>query len=133
MCYHRIYRGLIPGCLEACGAGALTFGKRNQLLKIARERIGGEPGRYIDHIYGEHEVGGTDWLYISGVSFEALGFATGVGTTAYPELTRDFLSMVPLVITVWPALFGGIYTWTRQRMRGVAAEAISPESQEAQR
>ena len=33
-----------------------------------------DPGRYVNHIYGETEVGGTCWLYISGVSFERIGF-----------------------------------------------------------
>jgi hypothetical protein len=53
---------------------AITFGRRTTLLNIARERIDKNPGRYLDHIYGEHEVGGTSWMYLSAQPFEKLGF-----------------------------------------------------------
>jgi formate dehydrogenase iron-sulfur subunit len=115
MCYHRIVNGMTPACAEACGVQAITFGKRSKLIKLARERIRTGTDRYIDHIYGEHEVGGTDWLYISGVPFEELDFPMDLGTTPLPEYTRDFLSVVPFVLTVWPALFGGIYSISKRR------------------
>lgn len=117
MCYHRISqgKGLIPACAEACSVRAITFGKRSEIIKLARDRIMSEPARYINHIYGENEAGGTDWLYISGVPFEELDFPTDLETTPYPGLTREFLSAVPLVITVWPAIFGGLYILTKRR------------------
>lgn len=31
-------------------------------------------GKYVAHIYGEHEVGGTQVLHMAGVSFDNLGF-----------------------------------------------------------
>ena len=43
---------------------------------MAKERIRKNPARYIDRIYGETEVGGTSWMYLSGVPFEDLGFIT---------------------------------------------------------
>jgi len=64
--------GLLPGCVEACPTEALSFGRRENMLKLARERINKYPGRYIDHIYGEREMGGTNWLYLSGVPFRTL-------------------------------------------------------------
>ena len=70
----RLAEGKVPGCIDVCPVEALTFGPRNQLLETARKRIQDDPGRYIRHIYGEKEVGGTGWLYLSGVSFERLGF-----------------------------------------------------------
>ncbi len=73
------------------------------------------PDQYIDHIYGEHEVGGTSWLYISGVPFEQLGFRTDLGTLPYFMFTKGFLWSVPLVLVLWPALFGGIYLFTKSR------------------
>ena len=33
----------------------------------------------------------------------------------YPELTRGFLSMVPAVLVIWPALLGGFYMFTQHR------------------
>jgi Fe-S-cluster-containing dehydrogenase component len=63
----------IPACAATCPAGALSFGKRSDLLREARARLQADPKRYVPHIYGEHEVGGTNLLYLAGVSFEVLG------------------------------------------------------------
>lgn len=115
MCLPRIREGRITACAEACPAGALTFGKREQLLKVARKRIADNPGRYIDHIYGEKEIGGTNWLYISGVPFEQVGLPTNIPNRPLVEETKGFLSAVPVVLTAWPALFGTIYAALRHR------------------
>ena len=115
MCYDRVKKGGIPACADACPVGAIIFGKRNELLSIAREKIAKQPDRYINHIYGEHEVGGTSWMYISNVPFEQLGFPTNLPTTPLVEQTKGFLASVPLVLTVWPALFGMCYAALRHR------------------
>ncbi len=130
MCYERVAKeGRVPGCVEVCPVQALTFGKRSDLIRLARERILNHPDRYIDQIYGEHEVGGTSWLYIAGVPFDKLGFSTDLGVTPYPELTRGFLSSVPLVLTLWPVLFTGIYMFSKRREE-VAEMEDSPSEQE---
>jgi len=67
--------GKIPACAEVCPPMALTFGKRSELLRLAHDKIEAEPDRYIDRIYGEHEVGGTAWLYLASKDFGELGFA----------------------------------------------------------
>ncbi len=133
LCYHRISRGIIPACAEACPVEAITFGKRSELIRLARDRIRNEPDRYIDHIYGEHEVGGTDWLYISGVPFEELDLPVNLGTTPYPEFTREFLSAVPLVLVAWPALFGGFYAWTKRREQIARAEVANQDKEDTPR
>jgi len=70
-CYDRISKeGGIPGCATICPTEALTFGKRETVLKLAHNRLKENPGKYINHVYGEKEVGGTSWLYISSVPFE---------------------------------------------------------------
>ncbi len=115
MCYGRVKNGGIPACADACPAGAITFGKRTDLLKLAREKIQKNPDRYIDHIYGELEAGGTSWMYISGVPFGDLGFPTNIPKKPLLEETKGFLSSVPLVFTVWPALFGMCYAALRHR------------------
>ncbi len=123
MCYStRIAKGEVPACATECPVEAITFGKRSDLIKLARDRISRRPDKYIDHIYGEHEVGGTGWLYISGVPFEQLGFPMDLGTTPIPQLTRDFLSMVPLVLVAWPSLLGGFYLMSNQREETATAE-----------
>ncbi len=116
MCYDtRVKHGKVTACAEACPAGAITFGKRDELIKIARVRIEKNPDKYVDHIYGEHEAGGTNWMYISGVPFDKLGYPSSVPMKPPIELTKGFLSSVPLVFTIWPALFGMLYSAVRHR------------------
>jgi formate dehydrogenase iron-sulfur subunit len=81
MCQPRIEEGKLPGCVEDCPKGALVFGRREDLLNIARERIRKHPNVYINHIYGEREMGGTSWMYISGVPFEKIGMREDLGIT----------------------------------------------------
>jgi Fe-S-cluster-containing dehydrogenase component len=115
MCAHRVKAGLPTACSEACPTGALTFGKRGDLITLARDRIRKEPDRYVKHIFGETEAGGTSWLYISGVPFEHYGFPTNIQKAPMLENTQGFLSSVPLVFTIWPALFGMLYLATQHR------------------
>jgi len=122
MCHPRLLEGKLPGCVEACPQEALTFGKRNDLITIARERIRKFPDRYIDHIYGEQEVGGTNWLYITDTPFEELGLRTDLGVKPAPELTSGALSLVPVIVGVWPALLGGIYLMSQQKEKNAARE-----------
>lgn len=120
-CFGRIEQGKIPACAEACPAGTLTFGKRKDLLEIARTRIYQNPERYVHHIYGENEVGGTGWLYISKVPFEKLDFRMNLGTRPYPDFTWGFLSAVPFVLVLWPPLLMGLYAFSRNREKSGSA------------
>lgn len=104
MCWDRVAEGKKPACVENCPAGALTFGRRTDLLELAKQRIYAEPDKYLHQIYGENEAGGTGWLYLASVPFEQLGFRTDLGTTPYPTYTREFLYAVPVVLTVVPPL-----------------------------
>jgi Fe-S-cluster-containing dehydrogenase component len=63
-----------PACATVCPTEAITFGKRSTLLELAHKRLEQNPARYVQHIYGEKEVGGTAWMYISSVPFSKLGF-----------------------------------------------------------
>jgi Fe-S-cluster-containing dehydrogenase component len=113
MCFDRIGAGDIPACADACPQEAILFGTRAELLEIARRRIAAHPTRYIRHIYGEHEVGGTNVLYLAGVPFEQLGFRTDLGTTPYPEYTKTFLYSVPLALLLAPAFMLGLRQATK--------------------
>ena len=59
--------GGMPACVSACPTGATIFGPRKLLIEEARRRIAAEPGKYVNHIYGEQEFGGTSVIYISDV------------------------------------------------------------------
>ncbi len=109
-CYDsRVKHGMPPACVEICPSQALIFGKRDELLKIARQRMTKDPAKYVDHIYGEHEVGGTSWLYLSGVPFEEVGFDTSLQQEPIISNVKDFLGTVPMVLAIWPALFTGFH------------------------
>jgi hypothetical protein len=84
-------------------------------MEVARHRIYNHPDKYVRKIYGEHEVGGTGWLYLSAVPFEQIGFRTDLGTTPYPQYTKEFLFSVPLVLFGVPALLLGLNALTDRK------------------
>lgn len=90
-CYERIDTGKMPACATICPAQAIIFGKRGALLRIGRKRIDKNPGHYVNHIYGESEVGGTSWLYLSPVDFT---FFPELDKQPPPRLTEMILSGV---------------------------------------
>ncbi|MCK5405253.1 MAG: hypothetical protein KAI75_08465, partial [Desulfobulbaceae bacterium] len=110
----RQLEGQQPACVEACPQEAILFGKRGDLLDVAKKRIYDHPSEYVNHIYGEHEVGGTNVLYLSSVPQEQIGFRTDLGTTPYPEYTKTFLYSVPLVLFLAPAFMVGLRRATRK-------------------
>lgn len=129
-CFDRIREeGGVPGCVEMCPVEALTFGKRSELLDLAHERIRNNPDKYVNHVYGEHEVGGTSWLYISPVPFEEVGFRTDLGTTPIPQYSRGFLSMVSVVLVTWPALCMGFYSFSKRREELANTESQNKEEE----
>jgi Fe-S-cluster-containing dehydrogenase component len=76
-CQHRLAVGEDPGCTTACPTGAVIFGPRSVLLAQAKGRIEAEPTKYFERrVYGEHEAGGTQVLYLSHVPFTAIGLPT---------------------------------------------------------
>lgn len=116
-CFDRTVNNNLPACIDICPVEALTYGPRNELIKIARERIKRNPERYIDHIYGEHEVGGTSWLYLGGVEFDKLDFpklqnnpAPGVSESIQHGIFAYFVPPVSLY-----ALLGGLMWITKKR------------------
>ena len=125
MCYPRIKESKNPGCADACPTGAVTFGRRADLIKIARERFRKTPERYIDHIFGEHEFGGTSWLVLAGVPFKKLDLHENAPHTSLPEIGTSFLSVVPLVVTIYPGLLAGFYAFSKRK------ERLSKQQQQA--
>lgn len=114
MCWERVRAGGVPACVEACPQEALIFGTRRDVLEEARARIYQHPDRYVHHIYGEREVGGTCWLYLSAVPFEQIGFRTDLGTVPLPERTTGFLYAVAGVLILWPAFLLGVSQATKR-------------------
>jgi formate dehydrogenase iron-sulfur subunit len=67
-CYERLEQGELPACIEACPENVQTIGPRDEILAQAHARAKEING----YIYGEHENGGTNTIYVSPVPFEDL-------------------------------------------------------------
>lgn len=98
LCRHLQAEGRIPACAESCPTGATLYGPVALLKQEAQRRLAMAPGTihapergqagsgefgrprpaaaYIQHIYGDRELGGTQVLHIAGVPFEKLGMPT---------------------------------------------------------
>jgi Fe-S-cluster-containing dehydrogenase component len=118
LCYDRYNKGALPGCVEVCPTQALMFGSRRQILEEGKRRIAANPDKYVEHIYGEYEVGGTSHLYLSSVPFEQIGFRKDLGTRPYPEYSTGFLYAVPFIFVLWPIAMLGINRATKGNGKG---------------
>jgi formate dehydrogenase iron-sulfur subunit len=116
MCFEkRLAEGREPACTAACPTGASIFGDRDDLIDEAHRRIRENPGRYVDHVYGQHEAGGTSVLYLSGVPFEELAFKDVLHGSPYPRLTWSIMSKLPHVVGVGAVALCGIWWITSRR------------------
>jgi len=115
LCHHLVLQGGAPACVTVCPTGALAFGKREALLQEANERIAAAPNKYVDHVYGEKEVGGTGVLYISGAPFEELGFNTEVMQKSVPTYTWKYMKKAPVLAVSLPVLFAALYVYTKRQ------------------
>ncbi len=129
MCWQRLERGESPACVDVCPTEALIFGKKRKLMEIARTRLYRNPTRYVPHIYGEQEVGGTGWLYMAAVPFEQIGFRTDLGTTPLPQYTSGFLYSVPAVFLLVPSFLIGLSLLT-ERPNGENAKEEKEEKKD---
>jgi Fe-S-cluster-containing dehydrogenase component len=93
LCKHRFAQGKYAACAESCPTGATIFGPVSDLKKEIARRKALPPGtetkfprgkigsddfhvrkvaKYVDRVYGEKEIGGTQVLHLSAVPFEKL-------------------------------------------------------------
>ena len=111
----------VPACVKACPADCLRFGEREELLHEARGRISKRPDKYVDHIYGEKEAGGTSVLVLAAVPFEKIGFPD-VSDQPYPAVSKAALHAVPPAVLAVAGILGGIYAFLKRRKSALAAE-----------
>lgn len=122
MCHERLAEGEKPACVDACPNGAVRFGTREFLLAQARAQIASNPGRYVDHIYGEHEVGGTSVLYLSPVPFTALGFPA-LGEQEIPHYAESVMKKTPVVALTVASLAVAVQAITRRMHHHAGGQA----------
>ncbi len=123
LCNERVVAGKQTACAEACPTGATLFGERSELLAEARKRLRENPSNYVDHIYGEREVGGTSVMMLSSVPFEQFDLKP-FAPQPLPELTGRVLARIPEIVSVGVTALGGVYWITNRREAVANAERI---------
>jgi Fe-S-cluster-containing dehydrogenase component len=116
-CIDRTNEGKIPACVNICPVEALTYGTREELITEARRRIKNNPDKYYNHIFGEHEVGGTSWLYLADKNLADSVFPK-LGDNPAPGVSESiqhglFAYFVPPIAVY--ALLGGIMWLTKDK------------------
>lgn len=117
MCYELLQEGKVPRCVDVCPEDATIFGEREELIEEAHRRIKASPDRYLNHIFGEREAGGTCVLYISDISLDFLGFRERVGVDPLTVYTWDWLAKVPTIGLGTGVAMTGIFWTIRRRMK----------------
>ncbi len=106
LCPQRIDAGQEPACVATCPTDALVYGERAELLKEAQARIKSHPDRYVDHVYGELENGGTSYLILSHVPFKELGLPD-VGERPVNEVSEQMMGLtIPVALGMGALLTG---------------------------
>jgi len=129
LCYPRLKRGEEPACVSACEQGVLSFGQRDDLLRIAHDRLRANPDRYTGKVAGETEIGGTSVLLISDIPLDFLAFKSELGDRPLPERTYAALSKVPPLAAGVGGLMTGLWWIIGRRMKlAEAAELARAEA-----
>ncbi len=124
LCHEKIGSGELeqPACTAACPEQATIYGTRDDLLDEAHSRIRNNPDRYIDRVWGKHEVGGTNVLYVSDIDLSFLGWKPELGNDSLPSKTWPALRAVPGVFLGMGAVMASACWFIGRRMK-VAADA----------
>jgi len=123
MCLHLIKQGGGPACCKVCPREAVVFGPYEELLADANQRLADHPDRYVPKIYGEHDGGGSQVLYLSHVDFDKLGLPK-LGEDAPAEQARSVQHMVYKGFIAPAALYAilGAVLWRNRRQSAADEE-----------
>jgi Fe-S-cluster-containing dehydrogenase component len=121
LCNHRLAQGKQPACSEVCPRQAVIFGKREDLLREAHRRLAQQPNVYVQKVYGEHDGGGTQCLYIAHVPFDKIGLPA-LGEESTPTLQRTIQHSIYKGFAAPVALYGLLgAVMLRNRKKGESA------------
>jgi Fe-S-cluster-containing dehydrogenase component len=133
MCPQRIDIGQEPACVATCPTDALVFGEREDLIREAHARLRAHPGRYVDHVYGEFENGGTSYLILSHVPFAELGLPD-VGLRPVNAISEQVMGLTIPFALGWGAVLTGAAVavhLANQKKEAAAEKAARAEPEEA--
>jgi formate dehydrogenase iron-sulfur subunit len=120
MCADLAAEGKPPACVAACPTHALRTGTRAELLDEAHRRIAERPRRYVHHVYGEFEAGGTNFLHLAGRPFDELGYRRDLPLRSYRAYTRPAMAAIPFVLGGLSLVLGAV-RWVADRETRVSA------------
>lgn len=118
MCADRVLAGQEPACVAACPTDAIIFGERDAIRAEAHRRIADNPTGYVNHVYGEKEVGGTCVMHLSSIEFEHLGYRSDLPERSLAQWTRPAMRPIPYVVAGLSVTLGMI-AWIVNRRQGV--------------
>jgi formate dehydrogenase iron-sulfur subunit len=123
LCHDRIANGQAqePACTAACPHEATVFGTRDAMLAEARRRIQAAPQQYIDHIWGEHELGGTNVLVISDIPLDHYGWPAYMTAEPATQTAETVMQTVPWTFAGVSLGLGGL-SWVINRRQKRAQE-----------
>jgi Fe-S-cluster-containing dehydrogenase component len=119
LCRHRLAEGKIPACAQQCPTGATIFGTYRALSAEIDRRKAMVPGEanqfprrtpdsgdtheraaaeYVEQVYGQKELGGTQVRYLSGVPFDKLALPVDLPERSYASQSE----------TMQHTLYGGL-------------------------
>jgi formate dehydrogenase iron-sulfur subunit len=108
MCATRQANGQPPACVEACPTGASIVGWRDEILEEAQWRVLNDP-KYMKHIYGSEEAGGTSAFFISDVLVRTAVLVSFLG---YMSVIAGMMYELRLPWRIWHP----IVMWNRHSM-----------------
>jgi Fe-S-cluster-containing dehydrogenase component len=138
LCNHRLEQGGQPACTEVCPRQAVIYGRRSELLGEAKRRIAAEPAKYNPKVYGEHDAGGTQVLYLApkDIQFAELGLPD-LGERALPERVRGVQGVIykgfAAPVALYAILGAAVFRNHRQQHEPTAGDpAAADTAQERQ-
>jgi len=126
--------GANPACAASCPTEALVFGRRADLVAMAKDRLKRRPDRYVNHLYGETEVGGTAWLYLTGRPVQEIGLLhlPDIPPSQRTEAIQHGIFKYGVIPVAFYGLLAGIMWYNHRRHPGDDAdEGENPEAHAA--
>lgn len=150
-CYHLQAAGKLPACCDVCPTGASLFGDVRDLREEAKRRLAAKPGEiyhfprgklggdrpgheakianYQNHFYGDKEVGGTQVIYLAGVSYDKLGLPTKVPNYSYATLSEGIQHTLYKGMMGPAALLGGLLLMAYRNRKPEDLDENKPEGE----
>ena len=116
-------RGSTAGVCRGMPLRGHDLRETKRTAEFANEKIVAHPDRYVHHIYGEKEVGGTSWLYLSPVAVRS-GRISGRTSAriAVPELTPGLSPWCPWSSCCGRPCSGGMFYAFNHRKERLAED-----------